>query len=46
MADIEKLDLSMAGERCDDAVLPCPAQIQLLYVSHLFLHLAFDSIRR
>ena len=24
MADIEKLDLSMAGERCDDAVLPCP----------------------
>lgn len=24
MADIEKLDLSMAGERCDDAVMPCP----------------------
>lgn len=24
MADIEKLDLSMAGKRGDDAVLPCP----------------------
>jgi hypothetical protein len=25
MADIEKLDLSMAGKRCDDAGLMCPA---------------------
>ena len=24
MADIDKLDLSLAGKRCADSVLPCP----------------------